>query len=121
MTTIRGVARSRDEGYVVLTGLLGHEGRFWVATCQELGTAAHARTIDQALRRLSEFVELHLNTLEAVGQREGFFKEHGIKVSRSRPESPKLTVSGLPPGKFATSLIHRLPRHKGAKPDPLPA
>lgn len=66
--------------YVVLTCEYRKEGRKWVGTCQELGTSTFGRKLDEARCRLEEAVELHLETLEQVGERERFFREHQIPV-----------------------------------------
>jgi len=73
------------EGYVVLTLKFSKEGRRWTGYCEELGTATFGRSLPEADRRLKEVVLLHLNTLEDVGERERFLKEHGIKFLKTNP------------------------------------
>lgn len=68
------------KGFVILTLAFRKEGRYWEGKCLELGTATFARTLAQAKKELSELVELHLNELEAVGERDRFFKEHNITL-----------------------------------------
>ena len=80
-----------SEGYVVLTYKFGREGRRWAAHCKELGTATSGRSLPEAERRLEELVGLHLNTLEDVGERERFFREHNIEFHETKPKS--ITVS----------------------------
>jgi predicted RNase H-like HicB family nuclease len=72
------MARSNKE-YLLLTFSFEKEDDQWTACCEELGTATFADTLDQARTELEELVDLHLNALEEVGERERFFKEHGIK------------------------------------------
>lgn len=72
-------------GYIVVTLEFRKEERRWVAYCEELGTATFGRSIPEAEKKLKEAVLLHLNTLEDVGERERFFKEHSIKFHRTRP------------------------------------
>jgi len=75
------------EGYVVFTFEFRKETRGWSAYCEELGTATFASSLLEAERRLEEAVELHLNTLEDVGERERFFQEHNIKFHRVKPRN----------------------------------
>lgn len=73
-------------GYVVLTFKFHKEGKRWTAYCEELGTATFGRSLPEADKRLNEAVLLHLNTLEEVGERERFFKEHDIQLHRTKPK-----------------------------------
>lgn len=61
------------------------EGKNWVAICEELGTSTFGRSIEEAKRRIKEAIELHLNTLEDVGERDNFFREHKIKFYEAMP------------------------------------
>lgn len=79
-------------GYVVLTYEFGMEGKRWTAYCKELGTATFGRSLKEAEERLREAVCLHLNTLEDLGERERFFKEHNIKFYEVRPKTVKVSV-----------------------------
>jgi len=72
-------------GYVVLTLVFRHIDRRWTAYCKELGTATFGRSLPEADKRIKEAVLLHLNTLEDVGERERFFREHNIEFHRERP------------------------------------
>lgn len=72
-------------GYIVVTFEFRREGRRWVAYCEELGTATFGRSIPEAEKKLEEAVLLHLNTLEDVGERTRFFKEHSIKFHHGKP------------------------------------
>jgi predicted RNase H-like HicB family nuclease len=76
----------RKHGYVVLTLKFRKEGRRWTAYCEELGTATFGRSIPEADKRIKEAVLLHLNTLEEVGERKRFFKEHDITFHQNRPK-----------------------------------
>ena len=78
--------------YVVLTCIFRKEGRWVTAECQELGTAAFGRNLDQAEERLREAILLHLNTLEDVGERARFFKEHKIRMYTDYPEAVHPTI-----------------------------
>ena len=72
-------------GYIVVTFEFRKEDRRWVAYCEELGTATFGRSIPEAEKRIKEATLLHLNTLEDVGERERFFKEHSIQYYPTRP------------------------------------
>jgi predicted RNase H-like HicB family nuclease len=74
-----------NAGYVVLTLKFKKVNRRWTAYCEELGTATFGRSLPEADKKLKEAVMLHLNTLEEVGERRRFFKEHGIKQYATRP------------------------------------
>ena len=72
--------------YIVLTGIFIEEddGR-WTATCKELGTATFGHSLKEAQENIAEMIELHLNTLEEVGERKRFFKENGIVIKTKHP------------------------------------
>jgi predicted RNase H-like HicB family nuclease len=78
--------------FVVLTCVFRKEGKWVTAECQELGTAAFGRNLDDAEKRLREAILLQLNTLEDVGERARFFKEHKIRIHADYPESAHPTV-----------------------------
>lgn len=75
----------KTRGYVVLTLKFQQKGRRWTAYCEELGTATFGRSLPEADQRLKEAILLHINTLEDVGERERFFKEHNIRLYREKP------------------------------------
>lgn len=83
---------SKLVGYLVLTLTYRKEGNRWTAHCDELGTATYARTLSLARKRLEEAVVCHLNTLEDVGERERFFKEHNLTFRSHKPRSTTLKV-----------------------------
>lgn len=62
----------RVTGYVSLTFKVHKENEDWVADCVELGTSAFGDTVEGAIDALQELTELHLNELEAVGERANF-------------------------------------------------
>ena len=74
-----------EKGYIVLTYKYGQEGTRWTGYCEELGTATFGRSLPEAERRLEEAVELHLNTLEDVGERERFLNEQGVTFYSTKP------------------------------------
>ena len=79
--------RARDKrtcphSFVLLTVIFYKEegDERWQAECRELGTASYGDTFEDTRERIAEAIELHLNTLEEVGERERFFKERKIKI-----------------------------------------
>lgn len=99
-----------SRGYVVLTHEFGREGRRWTAHCKELGTATFGRSLPEARRRLIEVVGLHLNTLEDVGERKRFFREHNIKFYETKPQSIVVSMS-TNNASFVQPHIQRIPEH----------
>lgn len=101
-------------GYVVLTLKFQKLAKRWTACCEELGTTTFGRSLPEADKRIKEAVLLHLNTLEDVGERKRFFKEHNIKFHQTKPRKD-ITVC-LPPKSdvFVESHIQRLPALSGA-------
>jgi predicted RNase H-like HicB family nuclease len=75
------------KGFIVLTFQFHKEGKKWVALCEELGTSTFGRSIQESEKKLEEAVELHLDTLDEVGECELFFKEHNIIVQHLRPQA----------------------------------
>lgn len=65
----------------------------WTAECKELGTATYADSLEQAKKEIEEAIELHLSTLEDVGERKNFFREHGIRVFHIPPKKIDVDVS----------------------------
>ena len=82
-----------DERYarsVVVTLSFRKEGQdTWTGECLELGTATFGRTFEETRDELVELIELHVNALEGVAERERFFDEHKVSavgdVSASAP------------------------------------
>jgi predicted RNase H-like HicB family nuclease len=96
---------SRTEtGYIILTVVFKFEDEVWTAECMELGTATFGETLQEAEQDMQEAILLHLNTLEAVGEREAFFREHDIKI---HPVQPKHMHIDLPfePNIFVSQKI----------------
>jgi hypothetical protein len=73
-------------GYITLTYQFFKEGRRWVGVCDELGTSTFSRSLDKVEKELTEAVNLHLNTLEDVGECARFFREHNIIVHEVKPK-----------------------------------
>jgi predicted RNase H-like HicB family nuclease len=94
--------------YIFLTIILEkEESNRWTAECKELGTATFGNSIEDARHKIEEAIGLHLNTLEEVGERERFFKEHKIKLHTKQPDSIKVDVS-TNPRTFVQSYVQPL-------------
>lgn len=95
-------------GYIVLTFEFSKKKNGWSGYCEELGTAVDGRTLPETRKLLKEFVELHLDSLEDIGERERFFRKHNIKLHRGKPAS-RVTVSmPLNDKVLMSSHIHEL-------------
>ena len=70
-------------GFVVLTLAVHQEGRRWVGKCLELGTATDGPTLGQVHIELVELLELHLSTLDKIGEFQRFSEENSIKLYRN--------------------------------------
>ncbi len=77
--------KTSDIGYILLTLKVAKEDSQWTAECEELGTATYGDTLDGTLSELRELVSLHLSSLEEFGERERFFREHGIAIHETPP------------------------------------
>lgn len=80
-------------GYIVVTLVFQKAGKRWTARCEERGTAIFARSLPEAEKRIKEAVLLHLDTLEDVGERERFFKEHKIQFLLTKPRDIKVCAT----------------------------
>jgi predicted RNase H-like HicB family nuclease len=98
-----------DTVYVVLTLEFRKIDRRWTAYCKELGTATFGRSLPEADERIKEAVLLHLNTLEDVGERERFFREHNIKLHRDRPRKNIRVCVSPGTNTFIEPHVQRLP------------
>ncbi len=98
--------------YIIVTGVCRKESRRWLAECPELGTATFGRSLSEAEARLKEAINLHLNTLEDVGETQRFFDENGITVHTEVPEAATVPIKApLEPDTFVRPLqtpLHRL-------------
>lgn len=112
---VHGVSRQKEaraigmaqQGFIVLTMRFRQDGKRWLAMCEELGTSTYARTLKQAQLELAELVALHLNTLEDVGERERFFREHHIRLQTHAPRQP--VTRTVPVSDDWLTQLHRAP------------
>ena len=95
-------------GFVILTLVFRQDGRRWTGECLELGTATYARTLKQTRDELLDLVTLHLNALEDVGERDRFFREHGIRFYTD-DTSPSAVTAQVPLDGEAYFQAHRVP------------
>ncbi|MFA5308707.1 MAG: hypothetical protein WC370_04375 [Dehalococcoidales bacterium] len=99
----------KTRGYVVLTLKFHKQGKRWTALCEELGTATFGRSLPEADQRIKEAVLLHLNTLDDVGERERFFKEHDIQVHQDKPQEDITVCLPLNKDIFVEPLVQAVP------------
>lgn len=95
-------------GFVIVTAEFRREGKRLTAFCPELGTATFGRSLPEAERKLREAIELQLNTLEELGQREAFFKEHNISFSTDHPEGASVLVRAATDS-FVKAILQPIP------------
>lgn len=96
---------SKPAYFVVLTGVFGREGKWVTAQCQELGTTAFGRTLEEADSRLREAILLHLQALEDAGERARFFRENGI---RTHTVYPTVVRQSVPPEVLSKAHVVRV-------------
>jgi predicted RNase H-like HicB family nuclease len=83
--------------YIQLTMVYHKEDGQWVGECKELGTSAFGDSIEEVETELAELVELHLNTLEELNEREKFFKEQGITIiTKDIPKTFNVSTPYIP-------------------------
>ncbi|MHB8104307.1 MAG: type II toxin-antitoxin system HicB family antitoxin [Dehalococcoidales bacterium] len=104
----------KTRGYVVLTLKFQKQGRRWTALCEELGTATFGRSLPEADQRLKEAIHLHLDTLEDVGERECFFKEHNIQLHQEKPQDNIIVCLPVNREVFIEPLIQAIPALRAA-------
>lgn len=80
--------------YIVLTCKYHKEGAKWVAICEELGTSTFGKTLNESQERLEEAIELHVSTLEKVGELKRFIEENKIKIHIGLPR--KISIDFAP-------------------------
>jgi predicted RNase H-like HicB family nuclease len=97
-----------NSGYIVLTFKFRKGKNGWSGLCEELGTAVDGKTLQETEDLLKELVGLHLASLEEIGERERFFKEHHIELHHRRPTgtvSVHIPVNG---DTLTSSHVHEL-------------
>lgn len=94
--------------YIVLTFEFRKEKNGWSGYCEELGTAVDGRTLPETRKLLKEFVELHLASLDDIGEKERFFREHHIKLHRGKPAGRVSVSVPLNDEVLMSSHVHEL-------------
>lgn len=95
-------------GFVVLTFFFRREGSVWTAECRELGTATYGRSLLRVRNELIELVDLHLRSLQEVGQLQGFFQEHDIQLCQAG-SAPAAVDARVPLDEESFVYVHRVP------------
>jgi predicted RNase H-like HicB family nuclease len=79
--------------YIILTIVIQREGDYYVSKCVELGTASFGHSKGEAVSNIRDAIELHLNTLEDLGECETALRAKGITDPRSDvPAADEVTV-----------------------------
>ncbi len=94
-------------GSVVLTFRFWTEAGQWVVECVELGRSTFGRTLNRTHDELKELVLLHLTTLEAISERDHFFRKQGIRVYVDAP--PAEVQSSMPVDGEVYTHVHQFP------------
>lgn len=80
----------------------------WVGVCKELGTATQADSLEQVQRELIDLLQLHLNGLEEVGERERFFRENGITILHNHSHEEETIDAPTDPAIFSQPYVTSL-------------
>ena len=67
-------------GYISVEIVVTKEGNQYSSWCPDLDIASCGDSPEEAVKNLSDALELYLNTLEKEGEQEQVFKERGIKI-----------------------------------------
>ncbi len=68
---------------VTLTLVVRREEDCWLGECVELGTVTFGDTFEEVHNELPLLIRQHLDELEESGERERFFRTHGIVTWRA--------------------------------------
>lgn len=79
-------------GYIKVTFVFREHDDRWTGKCLELGTATFGKSFEDIKEKLEDAVLCHLNTLEDLGERQRFFKEHKIKIYPHKPKAKEVEV-----------------------------
>lgn len=89
--------------YIMLTFTIAEEDGQFAARCKELGTASCGATLDEARENILDAVELHLGTLEELGDKARVFRERGIRIRTYRKPKREVPVKiTVPVGTWAS-------------------
>jgi predicted RNase H-like HicB family nuclease len=106
---------ANEIGYIRVTHFVeeASEGGF-VSFCPELGIASQGESVGEALNNLRDATYTFLNTIEQLGDRAAFFKEHGIEVFPAKPLGD-VELHVKPPRQAASVFVTPVPRHGSAR------
>lgn len=71
-----------NAAFIRLTGIVEKEGDVYLAYCKELGTITCGDTIKEAKANLLDALEVYIDGLEEIGERDRVFREKGVRVER---------------------------------------
>jgi len=81
-------------GYIAVEIVVTKEGNQYSSWCPELDIASCGNSPEEAVKNLSDALELYLDTLEQEGERKQIFKERGLRiVSVDEPVIPTSFVT----------------------------
>ena len=87
----KGITSMKSLCYIRLTAIfIKEEDGRWTAECKELGTGTFGDSFEDVKMQLEEAIELHLNTLEELGEREQFFQDNNIKIYPAKPTEKRI-------------------------------
>ena len=72
-----------NTAFIRLTGIVEKEGDVYLAYCKELGTITCGDTIKQAKANLLDALEVYIDGLEEIGERDRVFSEKGVTIERA--------------------------------------
>ncbi len=71
-----------DAVFIRLTVIIEKEGDVYLAYCKELGTITCGDTIKEAKANLLDALEVYIEGLEEIGERDKVFGEKGVRIER---------------------------------------
>ena len=80
VTVIHRASQGSADYVFHLTFEFQQEEGQWVGACLELGTAAHADSLEQAQEELGEAVELQLDGMEQLCDIRDYLKDNGVQI-----------------------------------------
>jgi len=72
--------KKASAGYIAVEIVVVKEGKQYSSWCPELDIASCGNSPEEAVKNLSDALELYLNTLEEEGEQEQVFKEKDIRI-----------------------------------------
>ena len=88
-------------GYIAVEFVVTKEGNQYSSWCPQLDIASCGDSPEEAVKNLSDAVELYLDTLGKEGERERIFEERDIKIVQEN--------EAVIPTSFVTQYWQRIP------------